>query len=88
VDNNGTNPFDKNDAIKALELTNGWTANCDTKTSLVLGAYGVVAGVLLITEFYSKLWSILTSIFRAPYFCGEYFNKDYGQGPKCLRVNR
>jgi len=40
--------IDKHDhLIKTLELTNGWINNCDTKTSFILGFYGVVGAVLV-----------------------------------------
>lgn len=41
-----------------LDRTIGWTANCDGKASTVLASVGVIAGVLLATDYVKKLVAI------------------------------
>lgn len=35
-----------------------WIENCDSKTSIILGSFGVIAGIFLATDYVSKLKSI------------------------------
>lgn len=51
-----TNKHEKLSEI--LDRTIGWTANCDGKASTVLASVGVIAGVLLATDYVKKLAAI------------------------------
>lgn len=35
-----------------------WTENCDSKTSIILGGFGVITGIFLATDYVSKFLSI------------------------------
>ena len=41
-----------------LDRNTAWIENCDSKTSIILGSFGVIAGILLATDYVSKLKSI------------------------------
>lgn len=41
-----------------LDRTIGWIENCDTKTSIILSGMGVIAGILLATDYVEKLVTI------------------------------
>ena len=41
-----------------LDRTTGWIENCDSKTSIILSGMGVVAGILLATDYVEKLVTI------------------------------
>lgn len=42
-----------------LDRNTAWIENCDSKTSIFLGSFGVIAGILLATDYVSKFKSIL-----------------------------
>ena len=41
-----------------LDRNTAWIENCDSKTSIILGSFGVIAGILLATDYVSKFKSI------------------------------
>ncbi len=41
-----------------LDRNTAWIENCDSKTSIILGSFGVIAGIFLATDYVSKLKSI------------------------------
>ncbi|MDE6021342.1 MAG: hypothetical protein K2H01_10170 [Ruminococcus sp.] len=41
-----------------LDRNTAWTENCDSKTSIILGSFGVIAGIFLATDYVSKFKSI------------------------------
>lgn len=43
--------FTRDDAYKTLETINMWINNCDTKTSVVLSGVGVVATIILSSDY-------------------------------------
>lgn len=51
--------IDKNDAFDILDRTIGFINNCDTKTSIVLGIYGIIVAVLFTNEGLLKLKTII-----------------------------
>ena len=42
-----------------LDRNTAWIENCDSKTSIILGSFGVIAGIFLATDYVSKFKSIL-----------------------------
>ena len=38
-----------------LDRNTAWIENCDSKTSIILGSFGVIAGIFLATDYVSKL---------------------------------
>jgi uncharacterized BrkB/YihY/UPF0761 family membrane protein len=40
----------KEDALKALDTINCWISNCDNKSSIILGLYGIIITIFLSTE--------------------------------------
>jgi len=58
--------FDKNDAIKTLELINSWTNNCDTKAAVILGGYGVFGSVFLAMDYASLFRCIIHNMLFTP----------------------
>lgn len=50
------------DLSEILNRINGWITNCDSKVSIILSAYGVLAGILLAMDYISKFISILKLI--------------------------
>lgn len=41
-----------------LDRNTEWIENCDSKTSIILGSFGVIAGIFLATDYVSKFLSI------------------------------
>ena len=41
-----------------LDRNTAWIENCDSKTSIILGSFGVIAGIFLATDYVSKFKSI------------------------------
>jgi hypothetical protein len=41
-----------------LDRNTAWIENCDSKTSIILGSFGVIAGIFLATDYISKFKSI------------------------------
>lgn len=41
-----------------LDRNTAWIENCDSKTSIILGSFGVIAGIFLATDYVSKFVSI------------------------------
>lgn len=41
--------------IEILDRTITWTDNCDSKTSIILGGLGVIAGIFLASDYVSKI---------------------------------
>jgi hypothetical protein len=54
--------MDKEDSMKALETVNAWIENCDTKSSIILGFYGVFITLFLSTEEIINLKNILIKL--------------------------
>lgn len=50
--------IEHDELIGILERINGWIENCDSKVSTILGGIGVIAGILLATDYISKFISI------------------------------
>ena len=42
-----------------LDRNTAWIENCDSKTSIILGSFGVIAGIFLATDYVSKFKGIL-----------------------------
>lgn len=55
--------FTKDDAYKTLDTINMWINNCDTKASIVLGSIGVVATILLSSDFVHPIKNIIEKVF-------------------------
>lgn len=51
-----------------LDRNTAWIENCDSKTSIILGTFGVIAGIFLATDYVSKFKSI---------FCHMISNVDF-----------
>lgn len=45
--------------IEILDRTVTWTDNCDSKTSIILGGLGVIAGIFLASDYVSKIIEII-----------------------------
>lgn len=45
--------------IEILDRTVTWTDNCDSKTSIILGGLGVIAGIFLASDYVSKINEII-----------------------------
>ena len=45
-----------------LDRNTAWIENCDSKTSIILGSFGVIAGIFLATDYVKKLKSIFCHI--------------------------
>lgn len=52
------------DLSEILNRINTWITNCDTKVSIILSAYGVLAGILLAMDYVSKFVTIFRVIFN------------------------
>ena len=50
--------FDNEELNKILDRVNGWIENCDSKVSTILTGIGVLTGIILATDYLSKLISI------------------------------
>lgn len=46
------------EVIEILNRNTAWIENCDSKTSIILGSFGVIAGIFLATDYASKFLSI------------------------------
>ena len=54
----------KDDLNQALDRTNEWIENCDTKASIVLGGIGVVFGILLASDYVKKISEIFNAMIK------------------------
>lgn len=45
-----------------LDRNTAWIENCDSKTSIILGSFGVIVGIFLATDYVSKFKSIFCHI--------------------------
>ena len=45
--------------IEILDRTVTWTDNCDSKTSIIIGGLGVIAGIFLASDYVSKIIEII-----------------------------
>jgi len=50
--------IDKENLIQTLDRTAAWIENCDTKTSIILGGIGVILGIVLASDYVSKIAAI------------------------------
>ena len=41
-----------------LDRNTAWIENCDSKTSIILSSFGIIAGIFLATDYASKFLSI------------------------------
>ena len=58
--------FEKEDAIKTLEIVNSWTSNCDTKVEITLGGFAILSGFLLSSDFVQKFLGIVQRALAVP----------------------
>lgn len=61
---NNNSEFEKDDLYRTLERINLWIGNCDTKTSIAIGAIGVIFAVLLSKDYVVKFKSIITYMIK------------------------
>lgn len=47
-----------------LDRTSGWIENCDSKTSIILSGIGVIAGILLATDYVERLVDVYRHMFE------------------------
>lgn len=40
-----------------LDRNTAWIENCDSKTSIILGSFGVIAGIFLATDYTPHRWT-------------------------------
>lgn len=60
---NPVKTFDREDAYKTLDTINMWIENCDNKVSIILGSIGVVASILLSSDFAKVIKKIIENAF-------------------------
>lgn len=61
--------LDPEDLSEILNRINTWITNCDTKVSIILSAYGVLAGILLAMDYVSKFVTIFRAMFNNLSLC-------------------
>lgn len=65
--------FDRDDAYKTLDTINMWIENCDNKASIILGSIGVIASIILSSDFAKIIKDIIeTSIINIGWCNGIY----------------
>ncbi len=51
--------YEKDDLYQSLDRTTTWIENCDTKTSVVISGIGIIAAIILSSDYITKIKSII-----------------------------
>lgn len=54
--------YTKEDATYTLDSVNEWIENCDTKTAIIMGIYGVIITIILSTDWLKEMIAILETV--------------------------
>lgn len=64
------NIYNKQDAYKTLDTVNMWINNCDSKASILLGFYGVIISIFLLSDCIVFIRNCFNNIIQTSKICG------------------
>lgn len=59
-----SNKCNHDELIEILDRTISWIENCDSKASIISSGIGVIAGIMLATDYLEKLIAIYSYMFK------------------------
>jgi len=62
MNNEKSQIIDKENLFQVLDRNVVWIENCDTKTSIILGGIGVILGIVLASDYVSKIATIFQNM--------------------------